>query len=244
MCPLLATFNTVSYNAIIWNTPYNYSHPLIYQVFEWRYCPAVALALFAAAFILLWRQPRRPLSPYVMVLVARPGLGAFGFALFRLGLGKAFAGEVFWSSFWEETTELVFLIAAYGARLVFPAHLPGGVGRKAGRGRWCRRLRLPTILRPSDAPTSRPVTVAPAAQSCPVVLIACRVLEDLFARQMPRIDSLKRPFLSTGCIPAQVRLKQAVQATLDGLAEPSLVISGYGLCGDSLPRYQRRSPHA
>ncbi len=230
--PLLAKFNTISYNAIIWNTPYNYSHPLIYQLLEWRYCPTVALASFAAAFILLWRQSYRPLSPYVMVLTAA-GLGALGFALFRLGLGKAFADEVFWSNFWEETTELVFLVAAYGLILFFPRTF---LAELAGHWPWTLfpPARLPAILRPNGAATSNPITAAPAAQDRPVVLIACRVLEDMFARQTPQDQLSQTIFLEYGLHSRPGKLKQAVQTALDGLPEPSLVILGYGLCGNSL----------
>lgn len=55
--PLFAELKMVSYNTKIWGTFYNYSHPVIYQVFEVRYCPIIASAAFAsAAFTLLIKK--------------------------------------------------------------------------------------------------------------------------------------------------------------------------------------------
>jgi hypothetical protein len=42
LMPLTAKFYSISYNTEIWGTPYNYNHPIIYQLAEVRYYPALA----------------------------------------------------------------------------------------------------------------------------------------------------------------------------------------------------------
>ena len=116
--PILASFISVSYNTLILGTPYNYKHLIIYQMFERRYCPAMALIMLILAFLILWRQPRRPISIYVRMLIAA-GIGALGFSFFRLLFSDIFADNLIWSTFWEELTELIFLIAVCGVLLLF-----------------------------------------------------------------------------------------------------------------------------
>ncbi len=71
-------------------------------------------------------------------------------------------------------------------------------------------------------------------ESRPTVVIACRVFEDLFRRFVQ--DGMIQQFiyLDYGLHDVPRKLHEAVQAALDGLAEPSLVVLGYGLCGNWL----------
>lgn len=116
--PLLAPINTVSYNTQILSTPYNYTHLVIYQLFESRYCPISALILLTSAFLVLWRQPRQPISICVRIFISA-GVGALGFSFLRLLFGQVYANNLLWSTFWEELSELLFLIAAWGMLLIF-----------------------------------------------------------------------------------------------------------------------------
>ena len=68
----------------------------------------------------------------------------------------------------------------------------------------------------------------------PIVVIACQVFQDLFERfTRPGMIS-KYIYLDFGLHSYPCRLNLAVQEALDGLPDPSLVILGYGLCGNGL----------
>lgn len=67
-----------------------------------------------------------------------------------------------------------------------------------------------------------------------VVVIACRVLDDLLSRITP--EGLVRQVILTdyGLHRQPDRLRETVQQAVDGIQEPSLVVLGYGLCGNGL----------
>ncbi len=68
----------------------------------------------------------------------------------------------------------------------------------------------------------------------PIVVLACQVFQDLFERYVK--DGLVQKFiyLDYGLHSVPRKLNQAVQEALEALPEPSLVILGYGLCGNGL----------
>jgi hypothetical protein len=68
----------------------------------------------------------------------------------------------------------------------------------------------------------------------PIVVIACQVFQDLFKRYAPPGMINKYIYLDYGLHSHPRKLTLAVQEALDGLSEPSLVILGYGLCGNGL----------
>ncbi len=68
----------------------------------------------------------------------------------------------------------------------------------------------------------------------PKVVIACRVFEDLFNRMVPPYAIQQFIYLDYGLHDTPKKLKLAVQGALDGLPDASLVILGYGLCGNGL----------
>jgi hypothetical protein len=68
----------------------------------------------------------------------------------------------------------------------------------------------------------------------PIVVLACKVFQDLFERFTGPGMIQKFIYLDYGLHSYPRKLNQAVQETLDGLPEPSLVILGYGLCGNGL----------
>jgi len=226
--PLQADFNSISYNTSILGTAYNYKHLALYQAFEKRYCPGMAMALLAAAFIILWRQPRRPLSPFVWVFFSA-GWGALAFSFFRLLFGTVFENHLIWSTFWEELTELVFLCAVWGLLLLFRQTLLGEAG---GILPWPV---LGRILRVSPSPglaysARLPIPSAPQEK----VLIACEVLKDPLTKFAPAGLYQKSFFLDYGLHRYPDRLREEIQTIIDRLSEPSLVVLGYGLCGNGL----------
>lgn len=110
LAPLCAELLTASYNTEILGTCYNYSHAVPYQVFENRYCPAAALALFAASLAALAWKKREPVL-WSKVLFAA-ATGALGFSLFRMVFFHAYRENLAWSGIWEELTELLFVVSA------------------------------------------------------------------------------------------------------------------------------------
>ena len=105
--PLFAELKMVSYNTKIWGTFYNYSHPVIYQVFEVRYCPIIASAAFASAAFTLLIKKTEPF-PLAKILFAG-ACGAMGFSFFRFILFHGFQDNLVWMEFWEEITEFIFI---------------------------------------------------------------------------------------------------------------------------------------
>lgn len=79
------------------------------------------------------------------------------------------------------------------------------------------------IIAPMTEPASRPI-----------VVIACQVFKDLFDRFVQDGMIQKFIYLDYGLHDLPKKLSQAVQEALEALEEPSLVILGYGLCGNGL----------
>ena len=64
----------------------------------------------------------------------------------------------------------------------------------------------------------------------PVVFLACKVFEGVIGN----VEGVTSRFLEYGLHSIPKQLKQAVQAELDHIESPSLVVLGYGLCGNGL----------
>ncbi len=73
-----------------------------------------------------------------------------------------------------------------------------------------------------------------APEPRPTVVLACRVFKDLFDRYVQRGTIQQFIYLDYGLHNTPKKLNQAVQESLAALSEPSLVILGYGLCGNGL----------
>jgi hypothetical protein len=68
----------------------------------------------------------------------------------------------------------------------------------------------------------------------PVVVIACQVFRDLFSRFAAPGSIKEFIYLDYGLHSAPRKLNQAIQQALDAVVEPSLIVLGYGLCGNGL----------
>ena len=108
--PFTAEFVTTCYNTVIFGTPYNYSHAVVYQIFEVRYLPAVALLLLAVSWGLLIFKRVEPVAWSKIFFAA--GMGAMGFSFFRMVLLHVYSEHLAWFAFWEEITELIFVAGA------------------------------------------------------------------------------------------------------------------------------------
>jgi len=230
--PSLASLDTVSYNTLILNTIYNYTHLFIFQIFEYRYCPILALLLLLSAFLILMRQPQRPLSIYVRLFIAG-GLGALGFSFFRLLFGKVYLDNLIWATFWEELTELLFLIATWGVLLLFRHRLLIEV-----TAYWPWTLMNRVIDLPKS--TSLPVYSSVITNNRRVNLIACKIFQAPLPDYLPEGLVQEEYYLDFGLHRNPEQLRQRIQSIIDNLKEPSLVILGYGLCGNGLHGIQAR----
>jgi hypothetical protein len=68
----------------------------------------------------------------------------------------------------------------------------------------------------------------------PVVVIACKVFQNFIEAYLPDGLAGEITFLDYGLHAVPRNLKITLQAHIDNLAEPSLVVLGYGLCGNGL----------
>ncbi len=72
----------------------------------------------------------------------------------------------------------------------------------------------------------------------PVVVIACRVLQDLLHRHLPEGLAAGAIYTDYGLHRQPGALNKTVQEAIDGIVAPSLIVLGYGLCGDGLAGIQ------
>jgi hypothetical protein len=109
------------YNTRIFGTPYTYAHPVIYQMFETRVCPAYALLLLGTALVALLLQKQVQAKPATILFAA--GIGPLWFGLSRLFLFASFQDHLVWSVFWEEAVELLSVLGAACLLWIFRARL-------------------------------------------------------------------------------------------------------------------------
>lgn len=74
----------------------------------------------------------------------------------------------------------------------------------------------------------------PQTNKQPVVIIACKVFQDLLERFLPDDLTNQITFLDYGLHVFPKKLKLTVQDAVDSVQTPSLIVLGYGLCGNGL----------
>ncbi len=72
----------------------------------------------------------------------------------------------------------------------------------------------------------------------PIVIISCRVLQDMFEALVPADLSVQMKFMDYGLHRIPKKMTHVLQAELDDIEPPSLVVLGYGLCGNGLDGLQ------
>lgn len=68
----------------------------------------------------------------------------------------------------------------------------------------------------------------------PVVFLACKVFEGIVDNE----NGVSTHFLDYGLHSIPKQLKQVLQEQIDAISEPSLIVLGYGLCGNGLDEIQ------
>lgn len=70
--------------------------------------------------------------------------------------------------------------------------------------------------------------------SLPIVFIACKVFENLLEHYLPPEIASQITFLDYGLHQLPRKLAKTLQEQIDAIQQPSLVVLGYGLCGNGL----------
>jgi rhodanese-related sulfurtransferase/cell shape-determining protein MreD len=105
--PFSSNVKAVSYNTHVWGTFYNFSHSVLYQIYEIRFCPIYAM-LFSLISLLVLRFKKTDAIKWAKIFFAAAG-GALSFGLFRLIFFSLHSDNQVWFNFWEEATELIFV---------------------------------------------------------------------------------------------------------------------------------------
>ncbi|MBC8870048.1 MAG: rhodanese-like domain-containing protein [Planctomycetes bacterium] len=103
-----ADWQDTSYNTLVFGQLYNYAHLRIYQLFENGYCATAAILMFTLSLLMLAFEREGAVAKAKIAFAA--GLGPFGFGMLRMLLGSAYDENRVWYLFWEETTELLFIL--------------------------------------------------------------------------------------------------------------------------------------
>jgi rhodanese-related sulfurtransferase len=115
--PLTVAFSGDSYNTTILGTYYNYSHPIVYQIYEIRLLPVLALLLMAVSLAVLLLKKHEPVAWSKFFFAA--AMGPLGFSLLRLFIYAPYHENQVWFAFWEEITELLFVVGAAAVLWLF-----------------------------------------------------------------------------------------------------------------------------
>ena len=102
---------------MIFGTLYNYTHRMVYQQFETLYCPVIAIIILTVSLLILCVKKNNSL-PMAKIFFAA-GIGPLGFGMFRSILAGMYNQNLVWFNFWEELTELLFIIGVCFALWVF-----------------------------------------------------------------------------------------------------------------------------
>ncbi len=72
------------------------------------------------------------------------------------------------------------------------------------------------------------------SEQSPVVIISCKVLEHLLLKLLPPEVAKDAVYLDYALHSVPKKLTKAVQEQIDAVPQPSLIVLGYGLCGNGL----------
>jgi len=108
--PLTVSVSPLEYKTELFGVPYAYARFGFYQWYEARLLPWVAFVCMIAAGLVMLLQKEAPIPQKAKALFAA-GVGALGFATFRVVLGALYADQLVWFEFWEELTELMMVVS-------------------------------------------------------------------------------------------------------------------------------------
>jgi hypothetical protein len=121
LLPLTSEAKAISYQSTIMGQEYFAIHPVIYQIFETRVIPVLALVFFIFTFAALQFVKTNYLA--FAKFFFSLGLGFISFSFFRIFLFKTFQDQIIWFSVWEELTEFIFVALVLYALWKFRAAL-------------------------------------------------------------------------------------------------------------------------
>jgi rhodanese-related sulfurtransferase len=106
--PIISSISPISYNASIFGSKYNYSHPTIFQMLEFKIFPLISLFFFVLTIITISIDKKNisEVSKYYFA----GGIGFLGFGVFRLIFYKTFTDNLTWFVVGEEVTELLYIL--------------------------------------------------------------------------------------------------------------------------------------
>lgn len=81
----------------------------------------------------------------------------------------------------------------------------------------------------------------PDVSKLPLVVIACKVLQDILVKYLPPGLAKQVTFMDYGLHRVPAKMSGELQQIIDSIEEPSLILLGYGLCGNGLKGLQSRS---
>ena len=121
---LVTNLQRADYATEILGTPYRYSWPVLYQLYEARFTALLTMVLFGAALAAMWLDRSQPVPESARIFAAA-GLGALSFGILRFGLKSLYFNNLVWADFYEEATELIFVLAILAILLLFQQKLLG-----------------------------------------------------------------------------------------------------------------------
>jgi rhodanese-related sulfurtransferase len=108
LLPVTAELQNEAYVTRVFGFFHGYHHPIVHQLYELRYLPCVAFALYG--FVLLGLLTKSvPRSG--LIVIASAATGALLFSYLRLMFVAPFASRLHWFAFWEEFTEFIYIVA-------------------------------------------------------------------------------------------------------------------------------------
>lgn len=81
---------------------------------------------------------------------------------------------------------------------------------------------------------SNTMTIAQTSRARPIVFIACQVVQDMLEGLLPKGLAERVIYMDYGLHRTPSSMKPVLQDEIDNLQEPSLVVMGYGLCGNGI----------
>ena len=74
------------------------------------------------------------------------------------------------------------------------------------------------------------------APNKPIVILACKVFQHWLEQLLPADQAVPITFFDYGLHAVPKNLRQTIQHAIDNIEQPSLIVLGYGLCGNGLDR--------
>ena len=72
------------------------------------------------------------------------------------------------------------------------------------------------------------------ANDKPIIILACKVFQNWLEQLLPAGWEAKIAFFDYGLHAVPRKLRQTIQSAIDSIEQPSLIVLGYGLCGNGL----------